>query len=271
MVPCSLRTRFPPGDHRGPQALQADLQRGRAVFPPYSIFDIDWFMCFSPAADFVTGIAITAIGVDSVAHVRNRREIPLACLPLLLGAHTLVETFVWWGAGGQVSAGTGRLATMAYLIFAFCVLPILVPTGVMGIEPSRTGRRRMLSFLALGAGVSVALGYFLDAGPVSVSAERFYLAYEVPMKAGGLIVALYVVATCVPLLLSGYRHVAVFGAVNLAAAATFAALLRAGFISIWCIWAALAAGAIALHLRLTQHHRDEARTHHSYVPKLRPG
>ncbi|MGH2810592.1 MAG: DUF6629 family protein [Actinomycetota bacterium] len=228
-------------------------------------------MCFSPEADLVTGMAIMAIGVDSMAHVRNRREISLASLPLLLGAHTLVETFVWWSHSGQVSTGTGRLATVTYLVLAFCVLPILVPTGVIGIEPSSRGRRRMLPFLALGAGVSVALGYFLALGPVSVSAERFYLAYEVPMKAGGLIVALYVVATCVPLLLSGYRHVVVFGAVNLAAAATFAALLSAGFISIWCVWAALASGAIALHLRLTQHDRGTARTHVSFLPQIRPG
>jgi hypothetical protein len=43
--------------------------------------------------------------------------------------------------------------------------------------------------------------------------------------------------------------VAVLGAVNLVAVAKLAKLAVDGFASLWCGWAAVTSGAIALHLR----------------------
>jgi len=52
-------------------------------------------VCFSPQADLVGGAVVTLIGVDALRHVRARGEIMLASLPLMLGAHQLVESLVW--------------------------------------------------------------------------------------------------------------------------------------------------------------------------------
>jgi hypothetical protein len=60
-------------------------------------------MCFSPEADLIAGLAISGIGINTLSHVRNRREVPLAAIPVLLGVHQLIETFVWWGERGVVS------------------------------------------------------------------------------------------------------------------------------------------------------------------------
>jgi hypothetical protein len=77
---------------------------------------------------------------------------------------------------------------------------------------------------------------------------------------GFLIVTLYVVAVCGPLLLSGYRSVAVFGIVNLVAVIIIARLTVSGFASVWCGWAALSSGAIALHCRFAKPHPQRARS-----------
>ena len=69
------------------------------------------------------------------------------------------------------------------------------------------------------------------------------------------VVALYVVATCGALLFSGYRHIEIFGVANLIAVALLAWLTIDGFASLWCAYAALAAGAIALHMRYAKPHR----------------
>jgi hypothetical protein len=71
---------------------------------------------------------------------------------------------------------------------------------------------------------------------------------------------LYVVAVCGPLLLSGYRHVAIFGMVNLVAVAIIARLTVSGFASIWCGWAAVSSAAIALHCRFAKPHPHSAKT-----------
>ncbi|HEY8202861.1 MAG TPA: DUF6629 family protein [Actinomycetota bacterium] len=212
-------------------------------------------MCFSPEADLVGGIAIGAIGVDTLRHRRRRREIPIASLPMLLATHQLVETFVWWGLAARVPAEAGRVALWAYLLFAFCVLPVLVPFSVMSVEPDGRRRRLMKLFGAAGAAVAaVLLASLLQAGP-SAAIGRAHIAYSVHVPAGGLVVAVYIVATCGPFLFSGYPHALAFGVLNLAAALVLAWAIPNGFASIWCGWAAVTAGAIALHFRFATAHR----------------
>jgi len=62
-------------------------------------------------------------------------------------------------------------------------------------------------------------------------------------------VAVRVLATCGSVVLSGYRYLAGSGWVNLLAVAILARLTIDGFASLWCAWAAVAAGVIAIHLR----------------------
>lgn len=212
-------------------------------------------MCFSPQADLLGGVAIGAIGVDTLRHAHHRRTLALAALPLLLAAHQFVESFVWWGLEGTVPAGLGHVAMWAYLAFAFCVLPVYVPAAVMGIERGR-GRRRLMSvFVVTGAVVSVLLLVAMVRGPVFASLAPYHVQYNISVPLGGAAVGLYVAATCGAMLFSGERHVVGFGAVNLAAAVVIAWLITSGFASVWCAWAAVTSGAIAVHLRYSPVHR----------------
>ena len=100
-------------------------------------------MCFSPEADVIGGVVACAIGVDALRHVRTARELPIASLPLLLGGHLIIETFVWWGLEGRVPVEVGTAAMWTYLIIAFVVLPPFVPLAIMAIEPNPTRRTLM--------------------------------------------------------------------------------------------------------------------------------
>ena len=57
-------------------------------------------------------------------------------------------------------------------------------------------------------------------------------------------VALYVVATCGPLLWSSHRNLALFGAVNLGVVGLLVWSVQSGFVSLWCFWAAITSIAI---------------------------
>jgi hypothetical protein len=91
--------------------------------------------------------------------------------------------------------------------------------------------------------------------PIDVAARPYHLSYSVSISRGGLVVALYVAAVCGALLFSGYRHVEIFGVANLVAVAVLAWLTIDGFASLWCGYAAVSAGAIALHMRYAKPHR----------------
>lgn len=206
-------------------------------------------MCFSPQADLVGGAVVTLIGVDALRHVRARGEIMLASLPLMLGAHQLVESLVWWSLQGHVGDGIGRAATWIYLVIAFVVLPPYVPMAIRNIEPTPSRRRLMTPFVVLGVAVDSVLLVSMVREPVSASLETRHLAYDIGLAYGGLIVVAYVIATCGSLLVSGYRHIVLFGLVNLPVVALLALLAQSGFASLWCSWAALTSGLIDAHLR----------------------
>src|SRR4051812_28483700 len=114
-------------------------------------------MCFAPQADLVVGGIVTVVGVDALRHAREPREIPLAALPLLFGVHQLTEVFVWWGLQDRVAQSVEQAAMWAYLLFAFSVLPVLVPVAVGVLEQSRARRRVIAAFGVLGAAVAIAL------------------------------------------------------------------------------------------------------------------
>ena len=202
------------------------------------------------------GIVVTAIGVDAVRHLRQRKDhLALAALPLLLGFHQIDETFVWWGLQGTVPHELGRVAMWVYLTIAFVVLPVFVPLVIMLLEPTSRRKRRIAPFLVIGAGVSaVLLETMLRNGP-SVTLGAYHLAYSIGLQRGTVVIGLYIVATCGSLLASGFRHIVVFGAANLVAVAILARLSADGFASLWCFYAAIACGAILLHMRYAKPHR----------------
>ena len=68
-------------------------------------------MCFSPQADFTAGAVLTVVGVETLRHVRVRRELIVGALPLLFGLHQLVEGFVWLGLRGQAKSRILRALT----------------------------------------------------------------------------------------------------------------------------------------------------------------
>jgi hypothetical protein len=85
-----------------------------------------------------------------------------------------------------------------------------------------------------------------------VTLEPYHLSYGLRVTDGLLIVALYVVAVCGPLLMSGQRDVVIFGVANLVAVIVIAELTISGFASVWCAWAAVSSAAIALHCRFAK-------------------
>ncbi len=130
-------------------------------------------MCFSPQADLVGGLVITAIGVDAVRHIRQRREFTvLAWLPVLLGAHQFIEALVWLWLQGQVPRGVGHVALWAYLLIAFVVLPVLVPLAVIVLEPTRRRKWMMVPFASIGTVIAFVLFAAMVRGPIGVKLAR---------------------------------------------------------------------------------------------------
>jgi len=206
-------------------------------------------MCYSPEADLVAGFVVGAVGIDALRHVDDRRDLALAAVPLVLAAHQLIEAVGWWGLQDRVPETAGTLAIIAYLVIAMGVVPGLVPYAVMRTERSPTRQRLMLPFVALGVAVGAVLLVALSTGPYGASIGGRYIAYETTLPWSGAVAVAYVLAVCTPLLLSSHRRLVVFGAINMVMVIGLATLLAQGFISLWCVWAAISSLIVTRHIR----------------------
>jgi hypothetical protein len=205
-------------------------------------------VCFSAEADLVTGIVVGAVGIDALRHVRNRHQIPLAATPLLLAVHQVDESLVWLGLHGQVSFSVEHAAIYVFLAVAF-VLPFWVPFAMLGVETRVHRRDLMKVFLAVGLVTSVALLIAIVAGPVGASIDGSHIAYDANINYAGILVALYIVATCGSCLVASNRWLVLLGLANLLAVIALGWITFTGFASLWCAWAALTSVAIAIYLR----------------------
>jgi hypothetical protein len=204
-------------------------------------------MCFSAEADFVSAAVIGAIGVATLSQVEKPREIPLAALPLAFALHQVAEGFVWRELDAGTTHATGP-AVYTYLLFAWVVLPVLVPVAIMLLEPPGHARRRIAGFVAIGAVTSAYLSASLITGDVSAHSGGNVVLYGGAGRYADAATALYIVATCGAPLFSRHRTVVWFGIANLVAVGAIAAVQAEGLTSIWCSWAAVVSVLIFFQL-----------------------
>ncbi|MER6611859.1 DUF6629 family protein [Streptomyces xantholiticus] len=193
-------------------------------------------MCWSATADLMAGTGVAAVGAAAVAvtaHRRRPRDLPLAALPLLLGAHQIVEAVVWHSGGG---AGP---ATTAWAVIALPVPALWVPLGVLLAAPPEA-RRRLFAPAAVGAATAAVLTLRLATGTVTADVRRHTVSYAIDLPYAPLLIAAYLVATVGALLLAPDRALRTLGGLVAAGALVCAVLWNTAFVSTWCAVAALA-------------------------------
>ncbi|GGP54442.1 DUF6629 family protein [Streptomyces melanogenes] len=200
-------------------------------------------MCWSATADLVAGAGIMAVGAVSVTlAARNPRDLPLAALPLLLGAHQIIEAAVWHGDGG-----TGP-ATVAWAVIALPLLALWVPVAVLCAAPPGA-RRRLFVPLAAGVATAAVLAYALATRTVTAEIRGHTVGYSLGLPQAQLVVAGYLLATIGSLLLSGDRGLVLFGVLVAVGAAVSFALWRQEYVSTWCAFAAVCSVVLTLWVR----------------------
>ncbi|MFF0156209.1 DUF6629 family protein [Streptomyces sp. NPDC005263] len=189
-------------------------------------------MCWSATADLVAGTAVAGVGVACVARTRSGRELPLAALPLLLGAHQLVESVVWYSGGGSGPA------TTAWAVIALPLLTVWVPAGVLCACPPHA-RRRVCALLVVATLTAAMLAYGLATGPAKAEIRGHTVGYTFDLPLTPLLIVGYLLATVGSLLLSGDRWLRVLGILVALGALGCWVLWRLEFVSTWCALAAV--------------------------------
>lgn len=203
-------------------------------------------MCWSATADVVIGTGVVVVGAVAVALVRDRRDLPLAALPLLLGAHQLIEAHVWASSTGEGSVVTGGFVTVWTLI-AFAVLPVYVPFALLIGERER----RRVQWVAAAVGGPVAVVMTVSVAHGSTATDHGHvLDYGAGIPLLPLVLVGYLVAACVPFLSSPEPTMRELGVALVIGAAVAGIVDLLAFASMWCAFAAVVS---VLVVRRTRH------------------
>jgi hypothetical protein len=192
-------------------------------------------MCFSMPASFAAGAVLSVAGGATVRLARRRVERPLALIPLLFGVQQLVEGAVWWSLNHH-DARVNHTSTFVYMLFSHVLWPVFVPVAVLSLETVRWRRRAVGLALVVGAVVSLEGLSIVLSGPTVSRVVCSSIQYERPSH---LLIALYLVATCVGALLSSHRLLRLLGAAALVLAILTLWLYLDVFVSVWCFFSAV--------------------------------
>jgi hypothetical protein len=209
-------------------------------------------VCWSATADVVVGSAVVVAGAVAVLLAGQRRDVPLAALPVLLGAEQLLEAQLWGSSPGEGAVLTGPAVTL-WVLVAFALLPVFVPFALLLAER----RRRGVQWVAAAVGVPVAVVMAVAALHGATATDHGHvLDYGAGVPLLPLVLAGYLVAVCVPFLTSPEPTMRELGAVLVVGAAAAGAVDLLAFASVWCAFAAVVSLVVlrrtrhaALHLR----------------------
>jgi hypothetical protein len=203
-------------------------------------------MCFSAAASFTAGTALTAVGVVTLYRSDHKSELPLAAIPLLFGIQQLTEGFLWVSLNNHLP-GLQSWSTYIFSLFSHVLWPIFVPFAFLLVEAVRWRIKAIFVFLGLGLGVGLYLLYFIIRFPVSAHVHERSISYDSPHLYIAVVLVIYLLATCVTGLFSSHRCINIFGVLAFVLAIAAVLVSITTFVSVWCFFAAVLSLLILIH------------------------
>ena len=204
-------------------------------------------MCFSAPASFIAAAVAGTVGAACVARVREPGDWPLAAMPIVFAVQQAIEGFLWLHLASDPTSATSAALTETFLVFALVVWPVYAPLAAYAAEPD--ARRRTWMALCIAAVIAVALYFFtsMAQAPRMATIQEHHIAYSADPDLPVAIRMLYPVATCLSLLLSSHRAVALAGFVIFIGSLVSYWMYWNAFTSVWCFFAAIASALIIFH------------------------
>jgi hypothetical protein len=204
-------------------------------------------MCFSAPASFIAAAVAGTAGAACLARVREPGDWPLASMPVFFALQQAIEGFLWLHLARDPTSMTSTALTEGFLMFALVFWPVFAPLAAYAAEPDP--RRKPWIALCIAAGIAVALYFFtsLADAPRTASIQDHHIAYSADPDLPFAIRVLYPVATCLSLMLSSHRAVALAGFVIFVGSMVAYWMYWNAFTSVWCFFAAIASALIIFH------------------------
>ena len=215
-------------------------------------------MCFSAPVSFAVAAATGLVGAAAMSKTLERREIPLAAIPLIFAAQQTIEGALWFALGSDQYTNWVPPLANAFTFLALVVWPVFAPLATVLIERSRERRLAMAVLLAFSAALAVRGLGGMWAQPYGACVVQNSIAYENGLPYSPLHFAAYSLCTCGPFLLSSDKGLRVFGTIVIAGLVISVSLYLFAFTSVWCFFAAV--GSLTIYLYFARANKERAKT-----------
>jgi hypothetical protein len=212
-------------------------------------------MCFSATASFVTAGLTGSVGVLALTRVSSRREIPLATVPIFFAIQQSIEGTLWLVLPSDPQGPFPAGLTLAFLLYAEVLWPVCAPLTVWLAEPRAQRRRPMLACVIVGLTVGLYLLWWILTHAFASAIVGNHIEYVTEARHSDALGAAYLLATCLPMLLSSQRTLIVLGVIVLIGSVTAHIFYWEAFTSVWCFFAAAASIVILAHFERNRRQR----------------
>ena len=214
-------------------------------------------MCFSAPASFGVASILGLAGAGAISKVSERREIPLAAVPLVFAAQQATEGALWLALTNENLSRWALPLANAFMFMALVVWALWPPIAAILVERERWRRLAMIVILIVaiplaGRGLSGMWTHAYEACVVQNSIAYSNGLPYLPRQFAG-----YVLCACFPFLLSSHRTLRIFGAIVLAGLIISASVYTYAYVSVWCFFAA--AGSLTIYLHFARAHGERAK------------
>jgi len=186
---------------------------------------------------------------------RWKREYPVASIPILFSIQQFIEGILWLVLEDGTMAQTVFWLTGIYAVFVGMIWPIYAPFAIY-MDEREGARRKLIKYIGvIGVFLAAYTAFGLAQGPVESKILGHSIKYDHNMFAPKAILVLYLMATCTPFILSGYRNIHIAGMVTFFGFLTAYFSYREVFASVWCFFAATA--SIFIYFHFTKRRKKE--------------
>jgi hypothetical protein len=197
-------------------------------------------MCFSAGASFAGGAAITAIGIATVKKAGKPEQRLFSTIPLIFGLQQISEGFVWVALQNPGNQLMLEISSLLFLLAAVVIWPTMVPLSVLKMEQKSSRRRYIKIFLVAGIITSLYYGTGMILYNIEPQISNHHIKYvnDFPKSLATPAFILYLLATLIPLYLSGIRRMYLFGILVTISCLITGIFFREYLTSVWCFFAA---------------------------------
>lgn len=203
-------------------------------------------MCFSAPASFIAGAVTSGVSAVILKDVKEKREIPLALIPLFFGIQQFIEGGIWLSFNIPI---LNNILTFLYIIFSHILWPFYIPLAVFLVENHKIRKRILLIMLIVGIFVAIYFLVITLTGSFSSNIINNSIAYYCNYIDIEFIFGFYVLATCVSCMISSHRFIRLFGLAVILSALIAYSFYITTFTSIWCFFGAILSLILLLHFK----------------------